>query len=112
MVDRMVSDVGEDVCEVVFRVDPVELGCSEQRVDHGSAFSSGVGACEKVVLAAERDDAQRSFGCVVVDLDGAIVEVACERGPARTKTAGLPWPAWQCLELAPDASRTWQKERC
>ena len=44
----MVSDVGEDVSEVVFRVDPVELGCSEQRVDRGGAFSSWVRACEKV----------------------------------------------------------------
>ena len=79
----MVSDVGEYVSEVVLRVDPVELGCSEQRVDRGGAFSSWVGAGDKVVLAAERDDTQRAFGCVVVDLDGAIVEVACERGPAR-----------------------------
>ena len=43
-VDWMISDVGEDVSEVVLRVDPVELGCSEQRVDRGGAFSSGVGA--------------------------------------------------------------------
>ena len=70
-VDRMVSDIGEDVSEVVLRVDPVELGCSEQRVDLGGAFSSGVRACEQIVFPSERDDAQRSFSGVVVDLDGA-----------------------------------------
>ena len=47
-VDWMVSDVGEDVSEVVLRVDPVELGCSEQRVDRGGVFSSWVRACEVV----------------------------------------------------------------
>ena len=84
-VDRMVRDVGEDVSEVVLRVDRVELGRSEQRVDRGSSFSSGVRACEKIVFAAERHDAQRTFGCVVVDLDRAIVEVACERSSARER---------------------------
>ena len=36
---------------------------------------------------SERDDAQRAFGGVVVDLDGAVVEVTGERGPARERIA-------------------------
>ena len=34
------------------------------------------------VLASQRDDAQRSFGGVVVDLQLTVVNVSRERGPA------------------------------
>ena len=39
------------------------------------------------VLASERDDAQRALGGVVVDLDGAVVEIACKRDPTRERVA-------------------------
>ena len=39
------------------------------------------------VFPSERDDAQRAFGCVVVDLDGAIVEISRERSPSRERVA-------------------------
>ena len=55
--------------EIDLRVEAVELGCAEQRVDGSGAFSSGIRAGEEVVLAAEGDDAQRAFGGVVVDLE-------------------------------------------
>jgi hypothetical protein len=43
-------------------------------------FSSSVGATEEIVLATERDDAQRPFGGVVVDLELAVVGVAVSAG--------------------------------
>lgn len=46
-VDGMVGDVGEDVSQVVFRVDSVELGGAEQGVHGCSAFSSRVRAGEE-----------------------------------------------------------------
>lgn len=38
-VDRVVSDPGQDVSKVVLWVDPVELGCAEQRVDFTSRLT-------------------------------------------------------------------------
>jgi len=80
-VDRVVGDVGQDVSEVAFRVDAVELGCPEQGVDGGGAFSAAVRSGEQIVFPSERYDAQRAFCGVVVDLDGAVIEVSSERSP-------------------------------
>ena len=41
-VDWVVGDAFEDVVEVELGVELVELGCAEQGVDGGGAFSSGV----------------------------------------------------------------------
>lgn len=41
-VDGVVGDAFEDMVEVEFRVLTVELGCAEQGVDGGGAFSAGV----------------------------------------------------------------------
>ena len=85
--DGMVGDAFEHQMEIEFRIETVELGASEQRVDGGGAFSAGVGSAEEVVLSSERDDAQRAFGGVVVDLEMAVVDIAGECLPARSGVA-------------------------
>ncbi len=49
-VDGVVGDAFEHVVEVELRVKLVELGCAEQGVDGGGAFSSGVRTGEEIVL--------------------------------------------------------------
>jgi hypothetical protein len=49
---RVVSDAGEHVGEVVLRVETVELGALDQGIDCGGAATTGIGASEQVILAA------------------------------------------------------------
>ena len=62
LADWVVGDAFEDVVEIELRVEAVELGSTEQRVDRGSSLTAGVGAAEEVILPSERNGAQRTFG--------------------------------------------------
>jgi hypothetical protein len=57
-VDGVVGDTGEDVSQVAFRVDAVEIGCAEKRIDGSGPFSAAIGTGEEIVFSSERDDAQ------------------------------------------------------
>ena len=50
--DRVVGDPGKNDAEIEFRIDAVELGRTDERVDGGGAFATGVGTGEQVVLAS------------------------------------------------------------
>lgn len=58
----VIGDASEDVSEPSLRVDVVELGGLDQRVDDGSALATAIGAAEQPRLAAQRDAAQRALG--------------------------------------------------
>ena len=96
LVDRMVGDAFEDMAQVEFRVESVELRRTEQAVDGRSTLATGVRASEEVVLATQSNGAQGAFRRGVVHLDAAIVDVAGERTPAGERIAnrecsiGLP----------------------
>jgi hypothetical protein len=61
----------------------VELGGLDQGVDRRGAVAAGVGTGEQIVLAADRDTAQRPLGGVVVEGEAAVVEASQQRLPAR-----------------------------
>jgi hypothetical protein len=61
-VDGVFCDAGQDVSQVAFRVDAVEFGGAEQRVDGGGAFSAPIRSGEQIVFPSECDDAERPFG--------------------------------------------------
>ena len=71
----MIGDAGEQVGEVLLRVDAVELGGFDQGIERG-AFAAGIGAGEQVIFAADGDAAQRPLGGIVVELQAAVVEAA------------------------------------
>ena len=48
----MIGDAGEQVGDVVLRVESVELGAFDQRVDRGGAAAAGIRASKQVILAA------------------------------------------------------------
>ena len=72
-VDRVVGDAGEHVAQPGLRIEAVELGGLDQRVDGRGALAAGVGAGEQPVLPAEGDGADRPLGGIVVDLQAPVV---------------------------------------
>ena len=72
----------DDVGEVGVRVDPVEPAGLDDGVDMSRASTALVAAKKKVVLARDRDRAQRPLGRVVVDREAAVAGIARERVPA------------------------------
>ena len=85
LVDRMVGDALEDMAQVEFRVESVELRRTEQAVDGRSTLSTGVRSSEEVVLATQSNGAQGAFSRGVVHLDARRI-----RNPLR-----LPFPQWE-----------------
>ena len=80
----MIGDAGEDVAQVGLGIEPVELRALDQAVEGGRALGAAVRAGEEVVLAPDRDAAQRTLGRVVVERElPTVVEGAGERWPAR-----------------------------
>jgi hypothetical protein len=77
----MIGKAGEDIGEPSLRVDAVELGGLDQRVDGGGAPGAFVEAGKGPVVSSDGDAAQRSFGGVVRDAQTAIGEETSERQP-------------------------------
>lgn len=90
-VDAAHRMAGDDLCEHVakigLRIDAVHLASFDERGNDRPVFAAAVGASEEVVLAAERDRADRALDDIGVDLDAAVVEEASEPVPARERVA-------------------------
>jgi len=67
----MVVDPAEHVAEPGFRVDVVELGWLDQRVDRGGPLAAPVRAAEGPVAAPDRNAAQAAFGGIAGHADPA-----------------------------------------
>jgi hypothetical protein len=78
----MIGQLGENVWEPSLRIDVVELGDLDQRVDGGGAATAIVGAVEGLVPAAHDDGAQFAFGGVVGPAQAAVIKEAGEHAPA------------------------------
>jgi hypothetical protein len=48
----MIRDAGEQVGDIVLRVESVELGALDQGVDRSGAAAAGIGAGKQIILAA------------------------------------------------------------
>jgi hypothetical protein len=51
-IDGMIGDTFQYMAQVEFRIEAVELGCSQQSIDRSRAFSAGIGTGEEIVFAA------------------------------------------------------------
>ncbi len=74
--------VVDDVGEIGFGIEAVELGGFEHGVDDGGALTAGFGAEEQIVFTGDGDAAQGAFGGVVVDADAAVGGVKGQIFPA------------------------------
>ena len=99
-VDRVIGDLFEYAAEVEFRVKPIELGCSQQRIDRGCALTPCIGSTEQEILPAQSYGTQSPLGGRVVHFDPAIVEIARERTPTRQRIANRPQPYPICVRAA------------
>lgn len=79
-VDLVVGDAGEDVAQIGFGIHVVELGGLDERIDGGGAFATGIRSGEEIVLATERNSADRALGSIVVDLDAAVMKMRISPG--------------------------------
>ena len=82
----MAGDAGEDVGEPGLRIDIVELGGADQRVDDGGALTTAIRSAEQPRFTAKGYAAQGAFGSIIGDADPAVVEEAGERRPAAEHT--------------------------
>ncbi len=82
-VDGMIGDVRQHMLQIGFGIEAVELGRPDEGIEDGGAFASAIGAGEEIVATAHGNPTQGPFGCGVIDLDAAIVQVAHHRVPER-----------------------------
>ena len=78
----MILQAREDMGEPGLRVDVVEPGGLDQRVDRGSTVAARIRAGESPVLAAHGDGADLALGGIVGHAQPAVVEEARKRRPS------------------------------
>ena len=78
----MIWQAGQHVGEPGLRIDTVELGCGDQRVDRSGAPAAVVGAGEGPILSPESNGPQLAFRRVVRHAKAPIIEEAGEGVPA------------------------------
>jgi hypothetical protein len=49
----VISEAAEHLVQIGFGIEPVELGCLDERIGRGGARAAGIGSCEQIVLPAE-----------------------------------------------------------
>jgi hypothetical protein len=78
----MIRQAGEHVGEPGLRIDIVEFGGCDQRVNGGGSASTFVGPRESPIAAPDRNGTQLALSGIVGHAEPAVVEEAGERYPA------------------------------
>src|SRR5580704_8020265 len=82
-VDRVPADhPGQHILKVSAGLHPVELACLDQGAEDRPAGTAAIAAGEQMVLAAERDRADRPLNRVGVEFDPAVMQEPSEARPA------------------------------
>jgi len=101
---RMIRQAREDVGKPSLRIDVVELGGFDEGIGCGGALAANIGPGERIIFPAQGKGTNATLGGVVADLQGALIEVARERCPARCRDRALP--ATRCGPAAPTPPRS------
>jgi hypothetical protein len=80
-VDGMICDACEYRAEIGFWVIAVQLACFHKAIDSGGTFSTGVRSCEQPVFSSRGYATDGSLCCVIVDLEGAVIDASTEGSP-------------------------------
>ena len=75
------GQAGEDVFEVVTRIDAEAVAVLDEGVEDGGFFASVFATNEEPVLGSELGGTDGVFDEVVVDLDAAVAQIGPEVGP-------------------------------
>src|SRR5579863_8173160 len=81
----MVGDRCQNRAQIERRIEPIQLGCSDEAVERCSSLVAGVSSHEKVILPSNRNGTQRSLGSAIIDLQQTIVYVARQCTPVRKR---------------------------
>ena len=80
--DGVVGDAAEDLSQIGFGVEAIQFGGLDEAIDGGGPLTARVRSGEQPVLPAQRHGPDRALDRIVVYRDGAVVDVAGQRGPA------------------------------
>src|ERR1700746_3476418 len=86
----VVGDAGEPIGEIVLRVEAVELGALDQRVEGRGAAAAGIGAGKQIIFAANSDTTQGPLGGIVVGRRPAVVEATHQARSSAPAYSGRP----------------------
>src|SRR5579863_1693681 len=82
LADGIVSDLCQHGSQIELRIEPVELGRTDQGVHGCGTLATVVGSSKEEVLATESDSSERPFCGAVVDLKQAVFGEARQRTPS------------------------------
>ena len=80
--DRMIGDAGDDIAEIGFRIEAVELGRFDEGVHRRGAFAAAVGTGEQPVFASQSQRPDGALGGVVADVEPAVGRITGQRVPS------------------------------
>src|SRR4051812_789964 len=83
----MLGDAADDVTQIGFRIEAVELGGADQTIDSRSVFPASIRTSEQIILPPQGDGAQLAFGGVVVDVDATVVTIPSQSNPIGQRVA-------------------------
>ena len=89
-IDRVLGDTFEHAPQVGFRIDVIEFGRADQRVDASGALAAGVGTSKEMIFTPKCDGSQRSLCRVVIELGPSVIAVSAECLPAGERVADGP----------------------
>src|ERR1700756_5780320 len=101
----VVGDAGEPIGEIVLRVEAVELGALDQRVEGRGAAAAGIGAGKQIIFAANSDTTQGPLGGIVVGRRPAVVEATHQARSSAPAYSGRPGRARICARAGAGCSR-------
>jgi len=77
----MVRNAPDAKTQIRLRINVIEFGRTDQAIDGCRSLSPGIRTSKKIILPTQRHGSQRTFRCIVIDLDPTIASITDERGP-------------------------------
>lgn len=78
-----IDHLSEHVAKVIVGFDAIEFAGFDERTEHRPARSAAIASGKKVVLATERDGANRTLNRVRIELNATVMEEARQPIPTR-----------------------------
>jgi hypothetical protein len=110
------ADASDDLAQIRFGLDAIELGRANERIEQRRPLAAGVAAGEQPVLSSQRYRSGGILGRIVADLEPTVVEVAGQRAPSRARVADgagevalARYPLQLCIEPGCQLVEPWPR---